>query len=307
MGMRRASRTRSRRWSARQAAAPRRHGVRPALLGRHHDELQAVERDVAVLVARHWNSIFLDAKLFARIDALYQRRDTLGLDPEALRVLERYHLDFVRAGAKPTADERERFGAIVERLATLGTQFGQNVLGDEQETVFALYRGRDRRPARVRPRRRGRDRPRPQAERARRRHACRAPASSRSCISPPIATCAKRCGAPSSRAAPTATRTTIPKSSSEIVALRAEQAKTPRLSELRRLQLADSMAGTLAAARGLLEEVWAGGRAKAEADRDALQDLARAERPGHATGSLATGATLPKNSASPATISTKTS
>jgi peptidyl-dipeptidase Dcp len=103
-----------------------------------NEALQAVEREVVLQVARHWNGIFLDAKLFARIDTLYNQRDSLGLDSEALRVLERYHLDFVRAGARLTDAERDRFGAIVEKLASLGTQFGQNVLADEQETVFAL-------------------------------------------------------------------------------------------------------------------------------------------------------------------------
>src|SRR5690606_36758424 len=91
-----------------------------------------------VLATRHANAIYLDPKLFARIDDLHARRDSLGLDPEALRVLERYHLDFVRSGARLTDEERTRYAAISERLATLGTQFGQNVLADEQETVFTL-------------------------------------------------------------------------------------------------------------------------------------------------------------------------
>src|SRR5690348_14126236 len=53
-----------------------------------NDELQAVEREVVPLVTRHWTSIYLNPKLFARIDELYQRRSELGLDPESLRVLE---------------------------------------------------------------------------------------------------------------------------------------------------------------------------------------------------------------------------
>src|SRR5215212_4503793 len=56
------------------------------------DELQAVEREISPVLARHWNSIYLNADLFARVDAAYRQRETLGLDPEALRVLERYHL-----------------------------------------------------------------------------------------------------------------------------------------------------------------------------------------------------------------------
>ena len=101
-------------------------------------ELQAVERDMAPVVTRHWNEIFLNAALFARIDQLHRHRNSLGLDAEQLRVLERYHLDFVRAGAQLSDAERARFGEIVERLATLATEYAQNVLGDEQDTVFAL-------------------------------------------------------------------------------------------------------------------------------------------------------------------------
>ena len=52
------------------------------------DELQAVERDIAPLVARHWNQIFLNPALFARIDVLFGQRDT-SADTESLRVLER--------------------------------------------------------------------------------------------------------------------------------------------------------------------------------------------------------------------------
>ena len=62
----------------------------------------------------------------------------LGLTDEQLRVLERYHLDFVRSGAALSADERLRFADITERLSVLGTQFGQNVLNDERDSVFAL-------------------------------------------------------------------------------------------------------------------------------------------------------------------------
>src|SRR3954470_19061224 len=100
--------------------------------------LQAVERDLAPIVARHWNDIYLNANLFARIDQLYRQRDSLGLDAESKRVLERYHLDFVRAGAQLTDTQRARFAEIVERLAVLATDFAQNVLGDEQDVVFAL-------------------------------------------------------------------------------------------------------------------------------------------------------------------------
>jgi peptidyl-dipeptidase Dcp len=94
-------------------------------------ELQAVQLEVAPSLAAHFSKVSLNAKLFARLDAVHAQRATLGLDGEQLRLLERVHLDFVRAGAQLVGDKRERFAHIVQRLAELYAQFGQNVLADE--------------------------------------------------------------------------------------------------------------------------------------------------------------------------------
>ena len=94
-------------------------------------DLQAVEREVAPLMARHANAIYLDGALFARIDALWQVRETLGLDAEQARVLDRYHTIFVRAGAGLDAADKKRLAEITERLAAIGTEFSQNVLAAE--------------------------------------------------------------------------------------------------------------------------------------------------------------------------------
>jgi peptidyl-dipeptidase Dcp len=102
------------------------------------DALQAAQRALSQPLAAHANAIYLNAPLFARIDSLFARRATLGLAPEALRLLERVHDDFVRAGAKLVGAERERFGLLNERLAALSTQFGQNVLADETNYRLAL-------------------------------------------------------------------------------------------------------------------------------------------------------------------------
>src|SRR5689334_2797882 len=102
------------------------------------DELQAIERDVAPLFARHRNAIYLDDGLFRRVDALFWERSSLGLDAEEARVLERYHLAFTRSGAGRPEPVKRRLAAIGERLATLGTTFGQNVLADEAAWVLPL-------------------------------------------------------------------------------------------------------------------------------------------------------------------------
>jgi len=97
-----------------------------------NDALEAVERDVSPLLARHDSEIYLNVALFHRIDVLYRQRDTLGLNDEQRRVLERYHLRFVREGARLDPAAKKRFAEIDEKLASLGTQFGQNVLADEK-------------------------------------------------------------------------------------------------------------------------------------------------------------------------------
>ena len=106
--------------------------------------LQAVERDIAPLLAAHASRIAMHAGLFARIDALHAARETLGLEPEARRVLERFHLDFVRAGARLGSAEQTRYAAVVQRLAELTTAFSQNVLADESAWQLPLANAAER-------------------------------------------------------------------------------------------------------------------------------------------------------------------
>src|ERR1700748_3069885 len=69
------------------------------LTGAHtNDELQAIEREIAPILARHRSETYLNERLFKRIDVLKERPDKLGLSAEQARVLDRYHLDFTRAG-----------------------------------------------------------------------------------------------------------------------------------------------------------------------------------------------------------------
>ncbi len=103
-----------------------------------NDTIQAMEREVAPKMSRHFSAISMNEKLFARIDDLYQRRDGLKLDAETLRVLERTWKGFVRSGAKLDTGGKKRLAAINEHLSSLGTSFGQNVLADEREWVLFL-------------------------------------------------------------------------------------------------------------------------------------------------------------------------
>ena len=101
-------------------------------------ELQEIARDMAPRFAAHETQILLDKRLFKRVDDLYERREALKLGEEDLRVLERHHLEFVRAGARLSSAEKSRVKEINARLATLVTQFMQNVLKDEQAWRLVL-------------------------------------------------------------------------------------------------------------------------------------------------------------------------
>ncbi len=100
--------------------------------------LQAVQRVMAPRLAAHENAIYMHAALFARIDTLYQQRRQLALEPQDLRLLERVHLDFVRAGAQLVGSARLRYGAVMQELATQCTAFSQNVLADENSFLLEL-------------------------------------------------------------------------------------------------------------------------------------------------------------------------
>lgn len=93
-----------------------------------NDRIQAIETAMSPRLSAHSDSIRLNAGLFARVKAVYDQRESQGLDPESLRLLEKTYRDFIRAGALLNAEQQEQLKAINTDLAELGTKFNQNVL-----------------------------------------------------------------------------------------------------------------------------------------------------------------------------------
>lgn len=93
-----------------------------------NDFLQELDVEMTPRLTRERDAIYLDEKIFARVNALYEQRESLGLDQQAIRLLELTHLDFVRQGAALDAASRERMKEINARLSELSTVFGQNLL-----------------------------------------------------------------------------------------------------------------------------------------------------------------------------------
>ncbi len=101
-------------------------------------EMQAVQRAMAPRLAAHSDSITLDPRLYARVSALYAKRDALGLDAESKRLLWRYHQDFVRAGARLGEADKQKLKALNSELAELGTKFQQSVLQEVAASAVAV-------------------------------------------------------------------------------------------------------------------------------------------------------------------------
>jgi peptidyl-dipeptidase Dcp len=252
-------------------------GVFYNLAGAHtNDALQVIERQIAPLMARHRNAIMLNDALFKRIDTLHAKRAHLGLDAEQMRVLERYHLNFLRSGAGQPADRKARIAAISERLATLGTQFGQNVLADEKTWFLHLTEEAELAglPDFVRD-------AAAQAARDRGLETGYVITLSRSSIEPFLQFSARRdlretafrAWIARGEAGETDNRAII----AETVALRAERARMLGYDSFAEFRLSDSMAKTPQNVADLLHSVWGPARRQAAREEAELREIARAE------------------------------
>ena len=103
-----------------------------------NDEMEAIRTEMAPKLSAHNDQIRLDSKLFARVQSLYDQRDSLELDPESYRLIEENYKDFVRAGAQLTDAEKETLKAINSELATLQTILSQNVLNEVNASAVVV-------------------------------------------------------------------------------------------------------------------------------------------------------------------------
>ena len=102
------------------------------------DDLEALRSELAPKLAAHSDAILLDEKLFGRISAVHDQLEDLGLDDESRRLVERYHLMFVRAGARLEPGEKERLRRMNTELAQLSTRFSQNVLREVNASAVVV-------------------------------------------------------------------------------------------------------------------------------------------------------------------------
>ena len=93
-----------------------------------NDAMDEIQAEIAPKLAAHNDRILLNQPLFARVKMLYEQREKLNVDTESQRLIEKYYSDFVRAGAQLSGPEKLRMQEINAELASLQTQFSQNVL-----------------------------------------------------------------------------------------------------------------------------------------------------------------------------------
>ncbi len=243
-------------------------------------ELQAVQRDMAAPMAAHYSAVYMHAGVFQRVDALFARRSELQLSSEALRLLERTHLDFVMSGAKLAAPAQARYAQVMERLAELTTRFGQNVLHDEASYQLVLRDDADLAglPAFVRDAAQ-------QAATDRGMEGASVITLSRSLIVPFLTFSERRdlreqawrawvgrgehAGEHDNRAV-----------AREILALRNEQARLHGQTSYADHALTDTMAGTRAAVMKLLDDVWPRALAAVAHEREELEAVRREQAAG---------------------------
>ena len=101
------------------------------------DDLTALSMKLAPVMSDHSDNILLNQALFAKIKAVYQQKDSLGLTTEQQRLLEKTYKNFVRSGANLPADKQARLREINKQLSTLGIRFDKNILNENNE--FKLF------------------------------------------------------------------------------------------------------------------------------------------------------------------------
>ncbi len=105
------------------------------------EAFQAVEREMEPKLSAFRDLIVQDERLFKRISAVYEARETSRLTPEQQRLTWLQYRNFARSGAKLDALSKEKLSALNQRLATLYTGFSHNVLADEASYILIEKEG----------------------------------------------------------------------------------------------------------------------------------------------------------------------
>ncbi len=93
-----------------------------------NDALQKLAQEMMPLLSEHNNNINLNEKLFERVQAVYEQKDVLGLNPEQSRLLENTYDSFIRRGANLQGEDKDKYRELTQKLSTLTLEFSENNL-----------------------------------------------------------------------------------------------------------------------------------------------------------------------------------
>ena len=110
-----------------------------SMSGAHTNEgIRELEQKLAPQLAAHNDKILLNPALFERINALQEQREELQLDAQSLRLLEQYHVDYMRAGAALTSQQQDQMRETNKEIAVLQTQYRQNILSEVNDLAIVV-------------------------------------------------------------------------------------------------------------------------------------------------------------------------
>jgi len=95
-----------------------------------NDSMNVIAAEVAPLLSQHMDAILMNGSLFNRVKAVYDKLETLGLNPEQTRLVSELHKQFVRGGANLSPEKMEELKKINEELSVLDIQFDKNMLNE---------------------------------------------------------------------------------------------------------------------------------------------------------------------------------
>lgn len=96
-----------------------------------NDDLKAISQSVLPKLTEHGDNISLNAKLFEKVKAVYDNQASMGLTTEQTRLLDKTYKGFQRSGANLNDSDKEKLKAINIEMASLGLQFGNNILNED--------------------------------------------------------------------------------------------------------------------------------------------------------------------------------
>ncbi|MBE98616.1 MAG: peptidase M3 [Flavobacterium sp.] len=101
-------------------------------------EMQAIAQEMAPELAKHKDNLYLNEKLFARVQQIWDRQLQLNLSAEQAKLLEKKYKEFIRNGAALNAEQKEKLRKINEELSVLSLKFGDNVLAETNEYALVI-------------------------------------------------------------------------------------------------------------------------------------------------------------------------